>query len=230
MIDTACFSKQSLQIFAKCAQPFLNSPRHTTSSSTHSDRFNSTTISSSVFVVESIAGSKTGNPRSGRGSSQAFSRKEGVDEREKSNEVGESHESHKEKDDIGDEVAGEEEQSAMTDEIISRVAGERSDRKLASGDGANEGSTPISNIRGVLSVKAKFSGPVGMTLELNSGPTGLMEKGKVTETLSVIEPERLTVTEPIILNQILKEKQKKLKENVLLDDFSKDKLCSKSIS
>ena len=83
-----------------------------------------------------------------------------------------------------------------------------------------------SNIRRdvVLSVKAKLSGPVGMTLELNSGPTGLVEKGKVTETLIAMEPERLTVTEPIISNQILKEKQIKMTDFLL----SETSLCSKS--
>ena len=243
MIDAACISKQNLETFAKCAQPFLNSPRHTTSSSFQSGKVISTMISSFPISTESITfRSKPGKFKSGRGSSQAFSETDGgVDDREESKlEQGEdgsnetveadgSQEEHGEKDKVGDEIIGGEEQSARTDEIISSVSGDRSIRESKSGLSTETMGDVVplnSNIRRdvVLSVKAKLSGPVGMTLELNSGPTGLVEKGKVTETLIAMEPERLTVTEPIISNQILKEKQ------IKMTDFlqSETSLCSKS--
>ena len=91
VIDEACFSKQDLQIFATCAQSFLNSPKNTTSSFStsstvslsHSGKNNSMTISSSVSSIDlTMPESNIANSSSGRGFTKMVSMKEfGVKER-----------------------------------------------------------------------------------------------------------------------------------------------------
>ena len=87
---------------------------------------------------------------------------------------------------------------------------------------------PISNERmeSEVLLSAKFSGPgpVGISVELNPVSTGLDGRRIVTERLNSSGPERLTVTEPLILNDILKEKSVKIDQK----QENTENQCSKS--
>ena len=64
-----------------------------------------------------------------------------------------------------------------------------------------------SSIASEISVMAKLSGPIGMTLELNPAPTGVIVTGTEKDRLNSIVPDKLKLTEPAISSVSLKRKE-----------------------
>ena len=84
-----------------------------------------------------------------------------------------------------------------------------------------------SSIASEISVTAKLSGPIGMTLGLNPALTEVNLKGTEKDTFNSIEPEKLKLTEPSIPSESLKGKKLAI-DNTNFQNFTETKRCSTS--
>ena len=93
-----------------------------------------------------------------------------------------------------------------------------------SSSSSNKGSSSDSH----LSVRTKFSGSIGTTIELDSVFSTLNAREMVAEKAISIEPDRLRVKEPAILSNILEEKKTKINEDARAKKTTTKTPCSKS--
>ena len=247
-IDSACFAKTDIWLLVMCAQALLTSSKNTTSSSwlTGSETMRRTNSSSILVTDSNTTPSGITKP----------SIKDGWTEREDSPLCGEteredrplSGEAEREKvawgqfkrsergddklaiDGVGDENGekGLLDRISERDAKTSKPGGMSMSDKFSSSSTGESGPNSGSFITSQISLNAKLSGPIGMTIGL--APAPLTEViGTAKDRLNSMEPDRSKVTKSAIPSDSLEKKIKNIEKQESAE-LSGKKNCSTSLN